>query len=247
MIIYDIALIEVVLLLVFIFIQSIFGIGLLVFGTPTLFFLGYSYPHILSILLPLSILVSFIQIVGFKQFKIDNNIKNFIKITIPTLIIFLSFALYNLTSDNFYTLFSIFMILIASQSFLKNKLKIKYLKKNIPVKLFLFFLGCIHGLTNMGGGFLSLLSLKLYENNKLLIKKFIVYCYFFFGVIQIIILLFYKNFALYKDTVYLLLIIPFIHYLSEIFFKKIDFNFFHKIINLIILFYGIIILVTKNI
>ena len=247
MIIYDLALIEVILLIVFIFVQSIFGIGLLVFGTPSLFFLGYSYSHALSVLLPLSILVSFVQLVGFKSFKIDDNIKNFIKITIPTLIIFLSFALHNLTSDNFYTLFSIFMILVASQSFLKNKLKTRYLKKSIPVKLFLFVLGCIHGLTNMGGGFLSLLSLKLYENNKFLIKKFIVYCYLFLGVIQITVLLFYKNFFFYKDIVYLILIIPLIYYLSEIFFKKINFNFFHKIINLIILFYGIIILVTKNI
>ena len=33
-------------------VQSLFGIGLLVFGTPTLLLMGYPFPNTLAILLP---------------------------------------------------------------------------------------------------------------------------------------------------------------------------------------------------
>ena len=43
-------------------IQSIIGIGLLLFGTPTLLLAGYSYPETLWILLPASCSLSLMQI-----------------------------------------------------------------------------------------------------------------------------------------------------------------------------------------
>ena len=54
-----------VILLVIIFftiIQSIFGVGLLVFGTPTLLLLDYTFYETLSFLLPSSIIVSLLQV-----------------------------------------------------------------------------------------------------------------------------------------------------------------------------------------
>ena len=42
-------------------IQSIFGVGLLLFGTPTLLLIGYSYSETLWVLLPCSIVISLIQ------------------------------------------------------------------------------------------------------------------------------------------------------------------------------------------
>ena len=54
----------VILLIVSIFtiIQSLFGIGILVFGTPTLLLLGYEFTEVLSYLLPSSIVISFCQV-----------------------------------------------------------------------------------------------------------------------------------------------------------------------------------------
>ena len=49
-------------IILFTIFQSIFGVGLLVFGTPTLLLFGYSFPEVLSYLLPSSITVSFFQI-----------------------------------------------------------------------------------------------------------------------------------------------------------------------------------------
>ena len=43
-------------------IQSIFGVGILLFGTPTLIYLDYSFINTLNILLPCSLLISFFQL-----------------------------------------------------------------------------------------------------------------------------------------------------------------------------------------
>ena len=50
---------EIVLLTILTIFQSIFGIGLLVFGTPTFLLLGYTFSETLSIVLPISCIVSF--------------------------------------------------------------------------------------------------------------------------------------------------------------------------------------------
>ena len=43
-------------------IQSIFGVGVLLFGTPILLLLGYEFIYALTILLPISIAINSLQI-----------------------------------------------------------------------------------------------------------------------------------------------------------------------------------------
>ena len=73
--------------IVFIFsiVQSIFGVGLLLFGTPTLLIFGYSYDITLWTILPASILISFIQIVG--NYNLIDSKKNVLFYTLPALIL----------------------------------------------------------------------------------------------------------------------------------------------------------------
>ena len=71
-------------------IQSAFGIGLLIIGTPLLLILNYDFFNVLSILLPCSILISILQIYNS---KVTNNInKKIIYLSIP-LIIFGTFII----------------------------------------------------------------------------------------------------------------------------------------------------------
>lgn len=51
----------ILIIALFSIIQSIFGMGLLVFGTPTLLLMGYPFGEVLSILLPPSLTISAIQ------------------------------------------------------------------------------------------------------------------------------------------------------------------------------------------
>ena len=60
---------EIIVISFLVLVQSIFGIGLLLFGTPTFILLGYSYAETLSILLPNSILISLMQTIFTKKKK----------------------------------------------------------------------------------------------------------------------------------------------------------------------------------
>ena len=50
-----------------VFFQSIFGVGLLLFGTPTFLLLNYNFLDTLNILLPISISISFLQLFFSKK------------------------------------------------------------------------------------------------------------------------------------------------------------------------------------
>lgn len=50
-------------------IQTIIGVGVLVLGTPTLLLLNYNIIEIINILLPISILTSFLNITIFTKYK----------------------------------------------------------------------------------------------------------------------------------------------------------------------------------
>ena len=72
------------LIIILIILQSIVGIGVLVVGTPLLLLLNYEIIEIISFLLPISILTSFINFFIIKllnknklRFYLDSNIKNF--------------------------------------------------------------------------------------------------------------------------------------------------------------------------
>ena len=55
-------------------VQSIFGTGVLLFGTPILLILGYNFQNALIILLPTSILMNFFQLKSnFNKIDISDN------------------------------------------------------------------------------------------------------------------------------------------------------------------------------
>ena len=64
---------EIFLISFFSIFQSIFGIGLLVFGTPTFLLLGYDFFDVLNILLPHSIVISFLQMISSQEKDINFN------------------------------------------------------------------------------------------------------------------------------------------------------------------------------
>ena len=63
-----------ILFALFAFIQSITGVGILLFGTPTLLLAGYSFSETLSLVLPSSLLVSFLQIKNHTSLVVNLNL-----------------------------------------------------------------------------------------------------------------------------------------------------------------------------
>ena len=78
-------LIEVLIISILIFFQSIFGVGLLLFGTPTFLLLNYNFLDTLNILLPISVSISFLQLIYSKKKNLEFK-NNFNLFTLPFLV-----------------------------------------------------------------------------------------------------------------------------------------------------------------
>ena len=166
-------------------VQSIFGTGVLLFGTPLLLILGYNFQYALIILLPTSILISFFQLKNNLD-KIDFQFyKKLFLFSIPPIILF--FYLTNLNSIRINLFVGIFLVVIAiKENILSINRMIKFLIKY--ESLYLMIMGMIHGITNLGGALLSAIvfSKNLSKDSK---RTTIAICYLTFAVFQIITLI----------------------------------------------------------
>ena len=231
---------EALILLVLIILQSIFGVGLLLFGTPTFLIFGYDFLNTLNLLLPISITISLLQ---FTSLKISTKkiIFDYNFYCLPFLIIFLIVALNfkEILNFKFYVAFILIITSILSLKkntvFSKKKQMLKY------KKLILVFIGSVHGLTNMGGGFLSIFS-SLINNNKKYVRHFISYGYLTMGLLQYFILLFLEQKNLNFSKIYYIFLVLLVYFPCQKIFKKFNDIYFSKIIGIIALLYGAVIL-----
>ena len=228
-----------------IFFQSIFGIGLLLFGTPTFLLLDYNFLEVLNLLLPMSVTISFIQFFSSKkenrQFKHDFNLY-----CLPFLIISLYLVVKNIDLINLEVYVALIIIFFSIVSL--NKKKILYLKKfnSNKQKIALSILGIIHGLTNLGGSLLTLLSSTINKQNKHKTRYCISYGYLVMGIFQILGLYIFSNNRIELINLLYLVLVFLIYFPTQKIFSDFKSKRFSKFINAFALFYGVVILV-KNI
>jgi len=167
-------------------IQSVFGVGVLLFGTPILLLLGYDFINALSVLLPISIAINSLQIIKHYQFIDITFYKRVLIYSIPLVVIFLFFV--SAAKFSISLLIGGFLILVALKSFfpsIDQKLQkmIKY------ERTYLAAMGVIHGLTNLGGSLLTaIVHGKGYDKNTTRVTVAI--CYATFAIFQLITLFF---------------------------------------------------------
>jgi len=167
-------------------IQSVFGVGVLLFGTPLLLLLGYDFINALSVLLPISIAINSLQIIKHYQFIDIAFYKRVLIYSIPLVVIFLFFV--STAKFSISLLIGGFLILVALKSFfplIEQKLQqmIKYERTYLAV------MGVIHGLTNLGGSLLTaIVHGKGYDKNTTRVTVAI--CYATFAIFQLITLFF---------------------------------------------------------
>ena len=107
-----------VVLFFLVIIQSIAGVGVLVIGTPFLLITGYNIIDIFSLLLPISILTSMINLIFFKlnkkklKMKIHSNTKYlFFLICVPSIFLGIYFLQLFQNQINFRILVSVIIII----------------------------------------------------------------------------------------------------------------------------------------
>lgn len=163
-------------------IQSIFGVGVLLFGTPLLLLLGYDFTNALGVLLPISIAINCLQVIKHYQHIDLDFYKKVLIYTIPLVILFLIIGVSN--KINIGLLVGAFLVFVA----LKNSVRkietaldklVKYERSYLAV------MGLVHGLTNLGGSLLTaIVHGKNYDKDQTRVTVAI--CYATFAVFQLI-------------------------------------------------------------
>ena len=232
------------IIIIFSVFQSCLGVGLLLFGTPTLIILGYSYVETLWIILPSSIVISLTQVL-FDRDLIQAK-KSIFLLTVPALTIGLIIILLSGDLVNVSKIVGIGLLIVASIR--QSKVLNAYLSNNISSRtsIYLIFTGLIHGLSNMGGGPLSVLMSSLH-NSKSVIRVNIAYVYLFFGISQIIILTIFQLKVFEVNY----LVFPIVAIMSYFFIGKplsnyIDDNKYQSFITIMVFIYGFLALIEFN-
>jgi uncharacterized protein len=173
-------------------VQGLFGVGLLVFGTPTLLLLGYPFQEALAYLLPSSVLISALQTVqGRRRIELHRSLG----FALPPLLVGLALVLTGVVSIDIKLLVGSLMVLSVAVRLcdpLKSRLQ-RSIRGNTGG--YLALTGLLHGLTNMGGALLTILAATLFESKET-IRANIACCYLMFGISQLAVLALFQAQAL---------------------------------------------------
>ncbi len=178
------SLLVLIVVVVYAVVQSIFGVGLLVFGTPTLLLMGFSFGEILAYLLPASIAISLLQLMHGGGFGIDGLRRQFLIYTAPLVLVGAAVILTVGSSLDIRLLVGL-MLVVSGAIRLFPRLREaggRLIRRRLPVSLTV--LGVVHGLSNLGGGVLTLIVGSIYET-KDDIRRQIAFCYLAMAVVQV--------------------------------------------------------------
>ena len=90
----DISIYTLIVIIITATVQSVFGVGVLLFGTPLLLLQYEKLTLVLPIVLPISIAINIFQVVKHYKYIDTNFYKRILFITIPFVIIFLTLVLF---------------------------------------------------------------------------------------------------------------------------------------------------------
>jgi uncharacterized protein len=167
-------------------VQSIFGMGVLVFGTPTLLLLGYDFITTLGYLLPASFSISLLQVFMTKSHEIRSS-RNLYMLCLPGI----GFGLWVTEASPLgsWTNLMVGGILLVSamvRLFPFSQKALVYMLEKYCLTYHLM-MGVVHGLTNLGGAFLAILA-SVTSKDKEAIRYTIAYYYLFFSIVQMVFL-----------------------------------------------------------
>ena len=130
--------------------QSVFGVGVLLVGTPILMLFGYPYFEVLSLTLPTSFVISLSQVGKYYKHINWNLVRKALYFTIPMIPIGMIFAGY--LGSMVGIIMGVFLVFTSFNFVLKQILPPN--ASNGRLSVVLFFMGLIHGTTNLGGDIL---------------------------------------------------------------------------------------------
>ena len=229
-----------IVIIVISFIQSIFGVGVLLFGTPILLILGYDFASVLNILLPISLFINILQVVQDKKHINLKYYKMLLLYSIPPIVLLLWLTVeLDLKTSLF---IGLFLIVISLKSF---SLQISTFISTLfsYQKSFLFFQGAVHGLTNLGGSLLTsnVFALKLNKNQT---RATISVSYLTFAIFQLLTLVTIGKIQVVRIE---LIIIGVLTYLitNQFIYRKISNKIYDKMFAVFLFVSGLILIIKE--
>ncbi|HAP39681.1 MAG TPA: hypothetical protein DCQ94_07975 [Nitrospira sp.] len=145
-------------------IQSLFGVGVLLFGTPILLVLGYDFITTLITLLPISLTINLLQVTkDYRQIHLPFY-RQILTLSIPSIILCL--LLVTARKMNIGSVVGLFLIVAALKSlYAPFQRVIESLVRY--ERTYFVVMGVVHGLTNLGGSLLTaLIHSKPYDKDQ---------------------------------------------------------------------------------
>ena len=207
--------------------------------------LGYDFANTINILMPISITISILQFLK-SRVKDQKFIKEYNVFCLPFLVIFLIIALKFKYILDFKLLVG--LLLVFSSILILNKKRFSSFKETFfkLKKIVLIGIGCVHGLTNMGGSFLAIFSTLISQNKKEVARYYICYGYLIMGILQYFTVLLLSFKSLDFNKLFYILFALIVYFPAQKLFKNIKDRKFSKYINIIALVYGLLILSTYS-
>jgi uncharacterized membrane protein YfcA len=224
-------------------IQSVYGVGLLVIGTPVLLIVGFPMPEILGILLPSSLSLSLLQLYSSRKTKISES--GSWKFVIVGVLIGSALQLFLGNQNILRPIVGCILIGASLAHFFvafKNKFESVVLNYR---SAFHFLNSVVHGYANLGGALLSIYSSVAYsEKDKA--RKTSAYYYSLFVLFQIIALILsgYGNF-LTRGLFAVPLVIIIFHFIGNRSFKRISNEAFYILFKFFLLISGLVIILNS--
>jgi uncharacterized protein len=234
----------IIIIAVFSIVQSIFGVGLLLFGTPTLLLLEYSYSETLWLLLPCSVTISLIQVVS--DYKLIEAKKRAVYLVIPTLVLGLAFVIIYANGINMTRIVGVLLLLIGV---IRSSSKLQVLLSSMVkkhIQIYYIIIGVVHGISNMGGGPLSILMSTIYSKKEI-IRANVAFIYLILAMFQLVVLSIISNTSL-RSEVMLLIPISLVSYIftSKFISSKVNDKKYTFILNVMVLVYGVLAVIKQS-
>lgn len=135
-------------------IQSLFGAGILLFGTPLLLLLGYEFVDVLIVLLPVSLAVNLMQILKHHTHVDWTFYRKIVLLTLPPIALFLFLVTH--VRINIGLIVGPFLLFIAFKewSVAVGRIIDRMMRQEA---LYFVAIGVVHGVSNLGGSLLTAL------------------------------------------------------------------------------------------
>ncbi|MGJ0428833.1 TSUP family transporter [Methylobacter sp.] len=170
-------------------IQSVFGAGVLLFGTPLLLLFGYEFVDVLIVLLPISLAINLLQILKHHAHIDFTFYRNILMLTLPLIAVFLFLVTH--ARINISLLIGLFLLFIAFKEFSATVARLIDRMMAFE-KTYFLLMGIVHGVSNLGGSLLTaLVHHKNYEKD--VARVTVAASYGTFAVVQLLTLGFFSS------------------------------------------------------